>query len=247
LSDTPEIWKKAAEPPALLPGVAHVWLAHLDAQDLSRFFSVLSAEETARAHRFRFESGQRAYTVTRGLLRQLLAGYLKTDPTALRFAYSRYGKPALESPATSLRFNVSHSHGLALLAFQLGGDIGVDVEKFRPNFATQEIADRFFAPEEADALKRLADAERRPAFFRCWTLKEALIKAHGMGFSLPLAQFVVTVGSENPQLLNTYYDPEAAARWKLEHVPVPEGYFGALATEGKDCKVQLCEFAAGET
>jgi len=119
----------------------------------------------------------------------------------------------------------------------------VDVEKFRPNFATQEIADRFFSPEEAMALSKLSDAERPPAFFRCWTLKEAVIKAHGMGFSLPLARFVVSVGPDKPELLRTDFEPEASGRWQLKHIPVPEGYFGAVATEGKDCEVQLYQLA----
>jgi 4'-phosphopantetheinyl transferase len=245
LSDTPEIWEKVAEPPPLLPGVPQVWLANLDGVELAQFASVLSLEETERARRFRFQNGQRHYTVTRGLLRKLLGGYLKRDPKGINLVYSRYGKPALANPVPEmdLRFNVSHSHGMGLLAFQLGGNIGVDIEKFRPDFATQEIADRFFAREEATVLRDLSDSEKPVAFFRCWTLKEAVIKGHGMGFSLPLAQFVVSVGPENPRLERTDFDPEAAARWKLRHVPVPAGYFGAVAMEGKECEVRFLQLA----
>jgi 4'-phosphopantetheinyl transferase len=247
LSDTPEIWEKVAEPPALLPGAPHVWLADLDAADLAQFAPVLSLEETQRARRFRFQNGQRHYTVTRGLLRNLLGGYLKSDPRGIGLVYGRYGKPALANPALDLRFNVSHSHGMGLLAFHLGGDIGVDIEKFRPNFTTQEIADRFFAPDEASALRALPDSERPAAFFRCWTLKEAVIKGHGMGFSLPLAQFVVSIGPENPRLERTDFEAEAAARWKLTHVPVPEGYFGAAAIQGKECEVRFLQLTAAKS
>ena len=233
-----------AEPPALSAGEAHVWLARLNIEDFSSYASMLAPEETERANRFRFLDGKKHYTVTRGLLRFLLGNYLKVDPAALRFVYSRYGKPALESPSSTIRFNVSHSHGLGLLAFQLQGDIGVDVEQFRPAFATQEIADRFFATEESAALRELSDDQRPEAFFRCWTLKEAVIKAHGMGFSLPLSRFVVSITPTNPRLLKTDYDPAATERWELSYLPVPEGFFGSVATEGKQMRLRLFELAA---
>ncbi len=153
----------------------------------------------------------------------------------MRFAYTTYGKPLLadETGASGLRFNLTHSHGLALLAVTRGREIGVDVERIRDNLEGEKLAERFFSPREVAALRSLPPELRREAFFHCWTRKEAYIKAVGKGLSLPLDQFDVTLHPGEPAaLLATRHDSEEAQRWSMRSLAPGEGYVGALARRG---------------
>lgn len=235
-------WCPSAHAPVLEPGCAHVWLAGLNlpapAFDLCKSF--LSAEEIARANRFRFEKDHNHFIVGRGLLRRLLGNYLNHDPARLTFSYNRYGKPLLENLAPELHFNLSHSHGYALLAFALRAEVGVDIEKLRPDFATREIAERFFAPDEVAVLASLKPNQQANAFFKCWTRKEAFIKAHGMGLSFGLDKFSVSFAPDaSPALLRSDPEPNASQQWSLFDLPVPENYLGALAIKSVPCLVRL--------
>jgi 4'-phosphopantetheinyl transferase len=195
----------------------------------------LSEDERERARRLRFERDRRRFVVARGTLRGLLARYTALDPAALRFQYGRRGKPALaaELNATGLRFNLSHSHELALYAVARGRELGIDVEQRRPDRAEAGIAERFFSPRELEALRALPTERWTEAFFTCWTRKEAYIKAKGAGFGIALDQFDVTVAPGQPAvLLATRQDPPDAARWSLHDLHPGDGYAGALAMEG---------------
>ncbi len=207
----------------------------LDEGLLARLTQLLPAEERERAARFYFQRDRNHFAAARGILRSLLGQYLNLAPGRLCFGYSPYGKPALAAAAGEppLRFNLSHSHGLALIAVTRGREIGVDVEWIRPDFATEEIAGRFFAPAEVKVMRALPPALQAEAFFNCWTRKEAFIKAHGLGLSLPLNQFEVSLAPGEPAaLLSTQFDPPAAARWRLCALEPGKGFAAALAVEG---------------
>lgn len=235
---------------ALPDRAAHVWQVDLAAAEdaLPRLASLLSADEQARAARFHLAQDSCRYTLARGALRLLLAGYTGRPAAALRFGYERFGKPfllpAARSCAVPLAFNVSHSHEMALLAFGRGR-IGVDVERVRPELAAGRIAERFFSPREAAALRELPPAEQPAAFFRCWTRKEAFVKARGEGLALPLHSFDVSLAPDEPAaLLRVADDPAEAARWTLRTItPALPGYLAALAVEGR--VVLSCYRAAG--
>ena len=111
----------------------------------------------------------------------------------MSFCYGSHGKPALagESDGNAIRFSVSHSHGVALYAVTRGREVGIDIERIRSNLAVAEIAERFFSRREIAMLRTLPTEAQRQAFFRCWTHKEAYIKARSEGLSLPLDQFDV--------------------------------------------------------
>ena len=129
-----------------------------------------------------------------------------------------------------MRFNVSHTDGLALLAFVRTRDIGVDVEKIKAATDAKKLAERFFSDRERSFLESLSGEELHAAFFRCWTRKEAYVKARGEGLSLPLHQFDVSVAEDEPQaLLATRPDPSEADRWVLRDLPTSPGYAAALA------------------
>jgi len=154
----------------------------------------------------------------------------------LRFAYAKYGKPELsqDQNGTNVRFNLAHSHGLALFAFTRGREIGVDLEFIQPGRATDEIAQRFFSPVETAGLRSLPQEDRVRGFFDCWTRKEAFIKARGLGLYMALDKFAVTLApGEKPALLSSEDDPEAPKRWSLCGLNAAEGYAAALAVEGQ--------------
>ena len=216
-----------------------MWRIALDQDDetLQRFRNTLEVGELNRAGRFHFEQHRRHFIVARGFLRSVVAQYLGSQPEALRFEYGAYGKPAL-APGHTLRFNLSHSNAVALLAVALDAAIGVDVEHIGADFATEDIARRYFSRAEVEVFNSLQPEERVAAFFRCWTRKEAYIKAIGKGFSQALDAFDVTLAPGTaPALLRAEEDD--ASRWFLTDVEVGEGYAGALMVERPVAEVRF--------
>src|SRR5215213_3885133 len=230
-----------APPPSLSleTGTVHVWRLTLDQEDdrLERFRKTLEPDELKRAARFHFEKHRRHFIVAHGFLRSIIARYLETQADALRFSYGAYGKPALAS-GHSLRFNLSHSNELALLAVTLDAELGVDVEHIRADFATEDIAHRFFSHAEVEAFSALPKEEQVAAFFRCWTRKEAYIKAIGKGLSQPLDAFDVTLAPGTPPALLRAEDDDAS-RWLLTDIDAGTGYAGALAVERPVAEVRF--------
>ena len=230
-------WQLPGTDLILAPGEVHVWRAALPvpAAARARFERSLSPDEQARASRFHFPRDQERFIATRGMLRAILGRYASVEPGELRFDYSSFGKPSLAQAlgGHELRFNLSHSGGLALLGLTRARAIGIDVERFRPDLSTDKIARSFFSPREvADLLALPADA-RQAAFFACWTRKEAFVKARGEGLSFPLDQFDVSLAPGEPAaLLGTRGDPLEASRWTLLELDVGSGYAAALAVEG---------------
>lgn len=207
----------------------HIWrvpightgrvLPHLD--------TVLSTDERRRADRFALAGPRTAYIVARGTLRLLLGRYLDCDPATLRFAYGEHGKPALEDGA--LHFNLSHSGDLVLLAFATDRPVGVDIEFGRDRVSSDAIAQRFFAADEVEALQALSKSQRKEAFFRIWTRKEAYLKALGAGITVALDSFSVNTATEAALLR-----PAAeASTWRLHHLDPGSGYTGAVCAPGQ--------------
>jgi 4'-phosphopantetheinyl transferase len=227
-------WRPAEEPPTLAAEDVHVWRISLECGDaaLMQLRETLADDERQRAARFHFDKDRRHFIAGRGALRALLALYLDCPPEQVRFAYTSYGKPLLAGE-TTWRFNLAHSHGLALLAVTQGREIGVDLEHIRDNLEGEQLAQRFFSPREVAALRALPAELRREAFFHCWTRKEAYIKAVGKGLSLPLDRFDVTLRPGVPAaLLATHDNPPEARRWSMRSLAPGEGYVGALVVEG---------------
>ncbi len=206
---------------------------------------LLSDDEWSRANRFHFEEDRNAYIAARGVLRIILGQYLNAEPTQLRFTYNQYGKPFLlpETNPEKLQFNLSHSDGLALFAFTRQREIGVDLERIQRQFEFEEIAGRFFSPGEAALLHSLPDSMKPEAFFNCWTRKEAYIKAHGEGLSLPLASFDVTLKPGKPaRLIRTRDSPPEATQWRLQALWPGDGFAGALAVKGNGWRLQCWQW-----
>ena len=179
--------------------------------------------------RFRIDRPRTDFVLTRATLRLLLAHYLDSTPHQVCFQYAAHGKPALAGE-NELCFNVSHTEGLAFMAFARRRAIGVDVENVGRKTEVERLAQRFFSEREKQALKQLCGDELQAAFFRCWTRKEAFIKAKGDGLALPLDQFDVSISvGDRAALLATRPDAADAARWTIQDVPVGPGYAAAVA------------------
>jgi 4'-phosphopantetheinyl transferase len=205
----------------------------------------LSKAELDRANRFQFESDRDRFMVSRCSLREILSRYLDQPPAAIKFEHGEFGKPYIDSLPTGvgLSFNLSHSGEYILIAVGRNRKVGVDIEKIRPQVDLEGIARRFFSPNEVKSLIRFEDELRLEAFFRCWTRKEAYIKARGGGLSIPLDQFDVTLDPESPaELLATRDDPELASRWSLTGIDLEEGYLAALAVEGTPAEIFYFEY-----
>ncbi len=221
--------------PLLPPGEVHLWElpGELSPLLVGKILSCLSADESARAQRFYFEKDRRSFSLARGAVRQLLSRYLGVPAASLKFGYSEYGKPFLESPAPSIQFNVSHSYGRALFAFFNPGRVGVDIEYHRPNVDWAALSREILRGDEAACLLELPPEERLRGFFRFWTLKEAFIKAVGKGLSLPLKSFCVRLGGGSSQLSLVEAADLAAEEWTLLSLPLDAPDFcAAIAWEG---------------
>jgi 4'-phosphopantetheinyl transferase len=209
----------------------HVWEANLDAPaaKVLRLRSLLSPDEVRRADRFRFERDRSRYTIGRGLLRELLGRYLAAAPETIRFRYGDHDKPLLDG--AELWFNLSHSGTLALYAVTRVAEVGIDVELEDDSFAQERIAERFFSPAEVANLRAFPSNQQGLAFMRCWTRKEAFIKARGDGLSLPLDSFDVSLGGgSSAALLRTAWSRQEPRSWFLQDISDRErGYVAAVA------------------
>lgn len=229
-------------PPAklvLAQDEVHVWRASLEVPSsyLAQMRGILSSDERVKADRFAFEEHRQNFVVAHGFLRAILSRYVDCAPVELQFGCAKYGKPFLIEPATcaNLSFNMAHSGSFALYGISKGRMIGVDIEQIRPGLDIAEIAWQFFSINESNCLLSMSSDVRVHAFFDCWTRKEAFVKAKGIGLSLPLDQFAVTLSPEEPvRLLETRWDKNEFLRWSLRAIDVATGYAAAFAVEGHD-------------
>jgi 4'-phosphopantetheinyl transferase len=210
---------------------AELWHAWLDREPeaVEELYALLSSDERARASRFHFDRDRDRYVVGRGVLRTLLGDALGMPPELVAFEYGAQGKPRLAIPGP--RFNVSHSGAVALYVLSWSAEVGIDVELYRPEFAREHIAERFFSPAEVATLRSLPDDVQPHAFLTCWTRKEAYIKARGEGLSLPLDRFDVSLHPDSPAaLLRTAWSEDEPAQWRLTDLSdAASGYLAAVA------------------
>lgn len=245
--DLDDLWRVAGPDIWLPDDEVHVWCERLE-QPPSRvraLSNVLSQDEQERAGRFYFQRDREHFTVARAMLRIILGRYLNMEPGQLGFRYSSYGKPSLEQEKNleDLRFNLSHSGELALIAVTRGREIGVDIELIRHDVMEDKIAERFFSQLEVAMLRALPADLQAEAFFNCWTRKEAYIKARGEGLSLPLDKFDVSLAPGEPAaLLGIRIGSEEMSRWNMLELAVGEGYAAALVVEGRDRQLKCWQW-----
>ncbi len=203
----------------------------LDPGSLEECRAWLSTDELERLQRFTHVESRRQFLVGRALLRGMLSRYTGRDPHALEFRYNSYGKPTLKTPAEPpLEFSVSHTRGLVVCAVAACGALGVDVECARTVSNPLEFARRFFAPAEAAELASLPAARRKAAFLEFWTLREAFVKARGVGLMTAPADFAFSLsGPGEARVSFNNSREETPENWRFIRFCPTEGYRGALA------------------
>jgi 4'-phosphopantetheinyl transferase len=219
---------------ALPPDEVHVWIVEPeqieDPRLLESYLRLLSPEERDKQRRFHFERHRRQYLVSHALVRLTLSRYAPVKPEAWSFVTNEYGCPRVEGEGRGLRFNLSHTDGMAMVAVANNVDVGVDVENTDRPGETVALADRFFAPSEVAALRALEVERQRERFFEYWTLKEAYIKARGMGLSIPLEQFAFELQPGQPPRIS--FDPrlvDEPAGWQFAQLRPSARHQAALA------------------
>lgn len=238
------VWSAAPARPDLSEDEIHVWCASLGLEPgvLRELSAILAAEERSRAARLRFPRDRDSFIAARGILRKLLGIYLNRPPAELRFGYGPRGKPLLRTPVPnrSVRFNVSHSHGLALYAFTYDREVGIDVELIRPDVGVDELAERFFSPREAAQLRALPPESRPGGFFVCWTQKEAYVKARSDGLQIPLDSFDVSLTPGDPAELRS----SDSERWSMRSFQPAPGFVAAVVGEGRGWQLRCLKWGA---
>lgn len=214
-----------------------MWAADLSAPGFGDREVLLSADERARAERLRFALYRRRFRAARWILRRILSRYLGAEPDALVFQYGPLGKPDLAG--RPLRFNLSHTEDLALVAVTASAAVGVDVERIRRPASFDGLVRRVLSKPERHRLEALPEAERPAAFFRVWTRKEAWIKSRGAGVFDGLGRIEVTLGSGEPaRLLACGLTDRAPGDWSLYHLDPASGFVGAVAIEGPTLRLR---------
>jgi len=218
-----------------MSGDVHCWCVKLDVPPArcASLYATLADDERERSERLRSERDRRRFVVARGALRDVLARYVDTEPDQIRFAYNAFGKPELSPEIGTpgrLRFNLSHSADLALIAVAADADVGVDLERVGDvaggggtggtNYT--EIARCFFSAAEFDQLKRAPSHLQQEAFLDGWTMREAYVKARGEGLGDDPVEF--------------------ADRWSFFSLRPAPGYIGAVAVEGTGWTTSLLRY-----
>jgi len=225
----------------------HVWFVDLPVweKEAASLLALLNQEEQERAARFKFLAPRNQFVISRAMLRQVLARYLRIEARDVHFRTTTNGKPELAATCQvhdDFRFNLAHTAGAAVIAITRLRQVGIDVERIRMDTNALELAERFFSRPEVEWLRSQPASEQIPAFFTCWTGKEAYIKAHGEGLSMSLSSFGVLPahGTDSFKLqLKVYENPEEARRWFICQLALGTGLRAALAVEGENCRVRL--------
>ena len=245
-------WMPPAREISLGADDVHVWMSTLEFDDdtISRLSLWLSDDERQRADRFRHQRHRDKFIAGRAMMRGVLSRYVDRLPATIEFEYLPHGKPQLAAAQreVGLEFNLSHSGNIALCAVTGGTTVGVDVEHMRELRDMQGLANRFFSTAEAEQLQDEREDERLASFFRCWTRKEAYVKAIGQGITCPLDSFAVSLSAgDPPRLVHIDQDASIASKWSMVTINPADHYVGALAVAGPIDAVHSWRWNASES
>lgn len=214
---------------------AHVWLvvpeSVQDPDQLEQFRSILSDDELARYRRFHFPEDRQRFLVSHAMVRQVLSGYASLAPEEWRFTRAQHGRPEIANPdTTGLRFNLSHTRGLAACVVTRDCACGIDTEQLDTRHHLAGIARRMFSSEEYRQLETLTGTALAEAFFTGWTLREAFVKARGIGISYPTRKLHFDV--KNDRAIRVRFEAELnedPARWQFSLLKPAATHVAAVA------------------
>jgi 4'-phosphopantetheinyl transferase len=227
-------------PRAPARGEVHLWMADFGdwVDRLADLKSLLSLDEVDRSDRFLRDGDRDRYVFAHGVLRRILAASCGCDSGALAFDLGDHGKPFLADPlagSEAIEFNLSHSGDLVLIGVTSCCPLGVDVERLSRKVEFEDLSDRFFSPEEAEAIRLHPEEERRRVFFDTWVCKEAFIKAVGDGLTMPLDSFAIRFDGERTMVGTSAgkENPHLRTPWFLDRFEVTSDYVGAVAASAE--------------
>jgi len=226
-------WQKAPDQLPLNDEELHVWRISLNQKEpalLSAARNLLDDEERVRADRLVVDSARTRFLLAHAATRNILSRYLNREPAAIEFNTGDHGKPHIRE--SNLMFNLSHSGNMALLAVMNKTEVGTDIEHMNGRHAADDIAARFFSPAEQEAYATFPPPERTHAFFRCWSRKEAVIKALGEGLSCPLSSFDVTLDKHQARLIDFRRAGARIEQWTMFDIEAHPDYAAAAAVIG---------------
>ncbi len=216
-------------------GAIHIYLIDLNSNfyqvdELSKF---CDQNELIRSKNFKFQNHQNFFILTRGILRIILSKYLDITPQEIIFNYSEKGKPYIETSLNQneIQFNLSHSENLVLYAITKQSQIGIDIEKIRDNCNVTSLAKRFFTPNEYQIIKELNDQKKYQIFFQTWTLKEAYLKAIGLGLSGGLDSLLIDINSLDSDLIKFQINQQIVNDWLLKKIEIDSNFMAAIAIQ----------------
>lgn len=229
------MWQSFSDPTPPRASEIDVWRVFLyrDSNSIRMLYDLLSDEEKYRANKYVFATDRERFIACRGTLRKIIGIYLGLGPKEIRLSYHQFGKPFLNNENLRFRFNVSHSHGVGLIAIALDREVGVDIEFVDQSFDVLSVARSAFSEDETAHLKILPRSLQATAFFSGWTRKEAYLKAIGAGLSSSWAyqSAVSLIIGENEVSFKTCFGNEIK-NWSLTSLMIDEDYRAALAVEG---------------
>lgn len=237
-------WKASASVDAIpvLRREVHLWRISLvrPPEDLRRLFTLLDSDERQRAARFHFANDREKFIAGRGGLRLILGRYLDEDPRTVCFSYGPSGKPEISGGDfdSKLRFNLSHSHELAVLAVTREQRVGIDLEVTGGDrLEPVEIADACFSPDEQRLVRQASSEERIDLFYRIWTRKEAILKGLGVGLNGLSDRFSISLGRR--MVIPASSGDESESNWSVEEIRIAPNYVGAIAVEGDGVEISF--------
>lgn len=213
----------------------HIWRSILPPtlNQLNSYWQILASDEKTRANQFRFERDKIRYIVGRGILRELIARYIKNSPKTIKLDYTQHGKPFLVTSSSSneLYFNLSHSHDCIVCAFTKNIDVGIDVELYQPQFTIEDVAKYCFSKQEYDKLQNLSSYQKHSYFYSVWTLKEAFVKSIGLGLTYDLQQIKIDLlPQESACSVSILNSQEEGTDWTFQTFCPYKNYYAAFAT-----------------
>lgn len=233
--------------PTLSPRELHLWWADTSrpSEPIDVLKQCLAPDERQRAERFVRETDRHRFVVSHAAVRMILGQYLGIPPDRVELTIRPGGKPQLapSGEVPSLYYSLSHSGDRALIGVTRDKEVGVDVEHIRPLIDADNIVRRYFSAGEQTIWRSLSADEQLAAFFRCWTRKEAYLKAQGIGLSAGLDQFEVSLAPGEPACLLRINDStRSITRWRMYEISADMDYMAACVVDGEINRISIYDW-----
>lgn len=206
---------------------------------LQIFYYCLSIEEKTKATEIRCRIQKKRYIISHGFLRFLLGECLSIFPSKVEYSYNKFQKPLCKQDP-NLYFNMSHSNNYVCYVFSFNYKVGIDIEFINNIFKIEDLLPSIAAPEEALAFDKPYEADKAYLFYKMWTIKEAFLKALGIGLSYPLSDIETTIlPREKFKILTFDGSKKVQNEWTFMPIKFIPSYLGTVAVEKENEKINF--------